>query len=185
MLQCEVPAEKIGKVAVVGAGPASLTAAGDLAKMGYEVTMYEALHAPGGVLMYGIPEFRLPKTIVEKEIEAITCLGVQFEANVVIGKTITMQEIMEEFDACFIGVGAGAPNFQGIPGTTLNGVYSASEYLTRINLMHAYEFPKYDTPQECGAVRGSEGARLSRKGRQAHHEGHHRNTNQKIGRAHV
>lgn len=114
--------------------------------MGYEVTMYEALHAPGGVLMYGIPEFRLPKTIVEKEIEAITCLGVQFEANVVIGKTITMQEIMEEFDACFIGVGAGAPNFQGIPGTTLNGVYSASEYLTRINLMHAYEFPKYDTP---------------------------------------
>lgn len=146
MLQCEVPAEKIGKVAVVGAGPASLTAAGDLAKMGYEVTMYEALHAPGGVLMYGIPEFRLPKTIVEKEIEAITCLGVQFEANVVIGKTITMQEIMEEFDACFIGVGAGAPNFQGIPGTTLNGVYSASEYLTRINLMHAYEFPKYDTP---------------------------------------
>lgn len=142
----EVPSEKIGKVAVVGSGPAGLTVAGDLVKMGYEVTMYEALHAPGGVLMYGIPEFRLPKTIVEKEIEAITKLGVKFESNMVIGKTITMQEIMEDFDACFIGVGAGAPNFQGIPGTTLNGVYSASEYLTRINLMHAYEFPTYDTP---------------------------------------
>jgi glutamate synthase (NADPH/NADH) small chain len=114
--------------------------------MGYDVTMYEALHAPGGVLMYGIPEFRLPKSIVGKEIESITSLGVKFEANVVIGRTLTMQEIMRDFDACFIGVGAGAPNFQGIPGTTLNGVYSASEYLTRINLMHAYKFPEYDTP---------------------------------------
>ena len=142
----DVPKEKIGTVAVVGSGPASLTVAGDLAKMGYEVTMYEALHAPGGVLMYGIPEFRLPKSIVAKEIESITDMGVKFEPNVVIGKTITMQEIMSEFDACFIGVGAGAPNFQGIPGTSLSGVYSASEYLTRINLMHAYEFPEYDTP---------------------------------------
>ena len=138
--------ENMGRVAVVGAGPAGLTVAGDLAKMGYEVVMYEALHAPGGVLMYGIPEFRLPKSIVEKEIQAITDLGVKFEANVVIGRTITMREIMEDFDACFLGVGAGAPNFQGVPGTTLNGVYSASEYLTRINLMHAYEFPSYDTP---------------------------------------
>ncbi|MDR0649600.1 MAG: NADPH-dependent glutamate synthase [Synergistaceae bacterium] len=144
--KAEVPAEKIGRVAVVGAGPAGLTVAGDLVKMGYEVVMYEALHAPGGVLMYGIPEFRLPKSIVEKEIRAITDLGVKFEANAVIGRTITMQEIMAEFDACFLGVGAGAPNFQGVPGTTLNGVYSASEYLTRINLMHAYEFPEYDTP---------------------------------------
>lgn len=142
----DVPQEKKGKVAVVGAGPAGLTVAGDLAKLGYEVTMFEALHAPGGVLMYGIPEFRLPKSIVAKEIEMITGLGVKFEANMVIGKTISMQEIMEEFDACFLGVGAGAPHFQGIPGTTLNGVYSASEYLTRINLMHAYEFPQYDTP---------------------------------------
>ncbi|MDR1966262.1 MAG: NADPH-dependent glutamate synthase [Synergistaceae bacterium] len=145
-LVCDVPDEKIGRVAVVGAGPASLTVSGDLVKMGYEVTMYEALHAPGGVLMYGIPEFRLPKSIVGREIEAITCLGVKFEANVVVGRTITMQEIGERFDACFIGVGAGAPHFQGIPGTTLNGVYSASEYLTRINLMHGYEFPEYDTP---------------------------------------
>jgi glutamate synthase (NADPH/NADH) small chain len=142
----DVPAQKIGRIAVVGAGPASLTVSGDLAKMGYDVTMFEALHAPGGVLMYGIPEFRLPKSIVEKEIKAITALGVKFEPNVVVGRTITMQEITDSFDACFIGVGAGAPNFQGIPGTTLNGVYSASEYLTRINLMHAYEFPEYDTP---------------------------------------
>ncbi|MDR3076694.1 MAG: NADPH-dependent glutamate synthase [Synergistaceae bacterium] len=138
--------EKIGRIAVVGAGPAGLTVAGDLAKMGYEVTMFEALHAPGGVLMYGIPEFRLPKSIVETEIGCITALGVKFEPNVVVGRTITMREIMSEFDACFIGVGAGAPNFQGVPGTTLNGVYSASEYLTRINLMHGYEFPEYDTP---------------------------------------
>ena len=137
---------KIGRVAVVGTGPAGLTVAGDLAKMNYDVTMFEALHAPGGVLMYGIPEFRLPKSIVEIEIKGITALGVKFEPNVIVGRTITMREIMDQFDACFIGVGAGAPNFQGVPGTTLNGVYSASEYLTRINLMHGYEFPEYDTP---------------------------------------
>ena len=136
----------VGRVAIIGSGPAGLTAAGDLAKMGHDVTIFEALHAPGGVLMYGIPEFRLPKSIVAKEIEGITSLGVKFEANAVIGRTITMDEILRDFDACFIGVGAGAPHFQGIPGTTLNGVYSASEYLTRINLMHAYEFPEYDTP---------------------------------------
>jgi glutamate synthase (NADPH/NADH) small chain len=135
-----------GRVAIVGSGPAGLTAAGDLAKMGHDVTIFEALHAPGGVLMYGIPEFRLPKSIVAKEIEGITSLGVKFEANVVVGRTVTMDEVLRDFDACFIGVGAGAPHFQGIPGTTLNGVYSASEYLTRINLMHAYEFPEYDTP---------------------------------------
>ena len=135
-----------GTVAVIGSGPAGLTVAGDLAKLGYKVTMFEALHAAGGVLMYGIPEFRLPKSIVQMEIEAITDLGVDVELNAVIGKTISMQEIMEQFDASYIAVGAGAPNFQGIPGTTLNGVYSASEYLTRINLMHAYEFPQYDTP---------------------------------------
>lgn len=135
-----------GKVAVVGSGPAGLTVAGDLAKMGYKVKIFEALHAPGGVLFYGIPEFRLPKSIVKMEIDAMQNLGVDIECNVVVGKTITMQEIMAEYDAAFLAVGAGAPKFQGVPGTTLNGVYSASEYLTRINLMHAYEFPKYDTP---------------------------------------
>lgn len=137
---------KKGKVAVVGSGPSSLTVAGDLAKMGYDVTIYEALHAAGGVLIYGIPEFRLPKKIVKMEIDAMQKLGVKIECNAVVGKNITMQEIMEEFDACYIAVGAGAPHFQGVPGTTLNGVYSASEYLTRINLMHGYEFPEFDTP---------------------------------------
>lgn len=135
-----------GKVAVVGSGPSGLTVAGDLAKKGYEVTIFEALHAAGGVLIYGIPEFRLPKNIVKMEIEAMQDLGVKIECNAVVGKNITMQEIMEEFDACYIAVGAGAPHFQGVPGTTLNGVYSASEYLTRINLMHGYEFPVFDTP---------------------------------------
>ncbi|MDR1138057.1 MAG: NADPH-dependent glutamate synthase [Synergistaceae bacterium] len=144
--EADVPENTGGGVAIIGSGPAGLTAAGDLAKRGYAVTIFEALHAPGGVLMYGIPEFRLPKSIVQKEIEGITSLGVKFEPNIVVGRTITMDEIMRDFDACFIGVGAGAPHFQGIPGTTLNGVYSASEYLTRINLMHAYEFPEYDTP---------------------------------------
>ncbi|MDO9543665.1 MAG: NADPH-dependent glutamate synthase [Synergistaceae bacterium] len=135
-----------GKVAVVGSGPSGPTVAGDLAKKGYEVTIFEALHAAGGVLIYGIPEFRLPKNIVKMEIDAMQDLGVKIECNAVVGKNITMQEIMEEFDACYIAVGAGAPHFQGVPGTTLNGVYSASEYLTRINLMHGYEFPGYDTP---------------------------------------
>ncbi|MEI5989075.1 glutamate synthase (NADPH), homotetrameric [Enterococcus termitis] len=137
---------KIGKIAVIGSGPSGLTVAGDLAKLNYEVIVYEALHDAGGVLTYGIPEFRLPKRIVKKEIESIEALGVTIETNVVIGKTITMDEIMNDFDACYISVGAGAPNFMGIPGTALNGVYSSSEYLTRINLMHSYEFPKYDTP---------------------------------------
>lgn len=136
----------IGKIAVIGSGPSGLTVAGDLAKMNYDVTIFEALHYAGGVLTYGIPEFRLPKRIVKKEIESIEALGVTIETNVVIGKTITMDEIMEEYDACYISVGAGAPKFMGIPGTSLNGVYSSSEYLTRINLMHSYEFPKYDTP---------------------------------------
>ncbi|MGG5317258.1 NADPH-dependent glutamate synthase [Enterococcus sp. AZ072] len=141
----EVTGEK-GKVAVIGSGPSGLTAAGDLAKLGYEVIVYEALHAPGGVLTYGIPEFRLPKNIVNNEIERIKAQGVAVETNVVVGKTITMDEIMDEFDACYLSVGAGAPNFQGIKGTSLKGVYSSSEYLTRINLMHGYQFPKYDTP---------------------------------------
>lgn len=145
--------DKHGRVAVVGSGPSSLTVAGDLAKLGYEVEMYEALHEAGGVLIYGIPEFRLPKSIVKKEIESMKKLGVDIECNVVVGKTITMQEILDEFDACYIAVGAGAPHFQGIPGTELNGVYSSSEYLTRVNLMHGYDFPEYDTPaKKAGKV---------------------------------
>lgn len=136
----------IGNVAVIGSGPSGLTVAGDLAKEGFKVTVYEALHAPGGVLTYGIPEFRLPKRIVQKEIASIEKLGVTIETNAVIGKTISMDEIMSDYDACYLSVGAGAPNFMGIPGTSLNGVYSSSEYLTRINLMHGYEFPRYDTP---------------------------------------
>lgn len=135
-----------GQVAVIGSGPSGLTTAGDLAKLGYEVTIYEALHSPGGVLTYGIPEFRLPKKIVKKEIDRIIAQGVKLETNVVVGKTITMDEIIDEFDACYLSVGAGAPRFQGIKGTSLNGVYSSSEYLTRVNLMHGYKFPEFDTP---------------------------------------
>ncbi|MDT2760222.1 NADPH-dependent glutamate synthase [Enterococcus xiangfangensis] len=135
-----------GRVAVIGSGPSGLTAAGDLVKLGYDVTVYEALHAAGGVLTYGIPEFRLPKRVVKQEIERIIAQGVKIETNVVVGKTITMDEIMADFDACYLSVGAGAPKFQGIKGTSLNGVYSSSEYLTRVNLMHGYQFPTYDTP---------------------------------------
>ncbi|MHC5374377.1 NADPH-dependent glutamate synthase [Enterococcus sp. LJL120] len=138
--------EKLGKVAVIGSGPSGLTVAGDLAKLNYDVTIFEALHEPGGVLTYGIPEFRLPKRIVKKEIESIAALGVKIETNIIVGKTLKMTEIMADFDACYISVGAGTPNFMGIAGTSLNGVYSSSEYLTRINLMHSYEFPRYATP---------------------------------------
>ena len=136
------------KVAAVGCGPAGLTLAGDLVVLGYDVTIFEAFHKPGGVLMYGIPEFRLPKSIVEKEIDYLTNLGVKIEYNQVIGKTITVDELFEEFgyDAVFIGVGAGLPSFLGVPGEGLGGIYSANEYLTRSNLMKAYRFPDYDTP---------------------------------------
>ena len=129
------------KVAVIGSGPAGLTCAGDLAKMGYEVTIFEALHEPGGVLVYGIPEFRLPKTkVVAKEIENVKSLGVKIETNVVVGKAVTIDELLEEegFDAVFIGSGAGLPKFMGIPGEQANGVFSANEYLTRSNLMKAF-----------------------------------------------
>ena len=142
----KVPEQTKGNVAVVGSGPSSLTVAGDLAKMGYKVTVYEALHAAGGVLMYGIPEFRLPKAIVRREIENIKALGVKIETNVAVGRSVTIEELQSHFDAVYIATGAGTPHFMGVPGTSLNGVYSASEYLTRINLMHGYEFPKYDTP---------------------------------------
>lgn len=136
------------KVAVIGAGPAGLTAAGDLAQWGHQVTIFEAFHKPGGVLMYGIPEFRLPKEIVEREVDYLRTLGVRIELNQVIGKSITVDELLdgEGFDAAFIGVGAGLPYFMNLPGENLGGVYSASEYLTRANLMRAYAFPQYDTP---------------------------------------
>jgi len=136
------------RVAVIGAGPAGLTVAGDLIRLGYDVTIFEAFHKPGGVLMYGIPEFRLPKAIVEDEIAGLVKLGVNIELNQVIGQTITVDELLNEdgFAAAFIGVGAGLPMFLGLPGEFLNGVYSANEYLTRSNLMKAYRFPETDTP---------------------------------------
>ena len=136
------------KVAVVGSGPAGLTVAGDLAVLGHEVTIFEAFHKPGGVLMYGIPEFRLPKAIVEQEVSFLEKLGVRLAFNEVVGKTVTLADLLgkEGFDAAFIGVGAGLPKFMGIPGENLGGVYSANEYLTRSNLMKAYAFPDYDTP---------------------------------------
>ena len=128
------------KVAIVGAGPAGLTCAGELAKKGYAVTIYEALHLAGGVLVYGIPEFRLPKSIVQKEVDGLKAMGVDVECNSVIGKVLTIDELMDEmgFEAVFIGSGAGLPRFMGIPGEDLNGVYSANEFLTRVNLMKAY-----------------------------------------------
>jgi glutamate synthase (NADPH/NADH) small chain len=135
------------KAAVIGSGPASLTCAADLAKLGYSVTVFEAFHTPGGVLQYGIPEFRLPKKLVKEEIDTLTQLGVKIETNMVIGKILTLDELKAEgYEAIFIGTGAGFPNFMGIPGENLNGVYSANEFLTRINLMKAYKFPEYDTP---------------------------------------
>ena len=135
------------KVAIIGAGPSGLTAAGDLAKLGYEVTIYEALHLAGGVLVYGIPEFRLPKAIVQQEIDGLKALGVTIETNMVIGKVLTIDELMGEygFEAVYIASGAGLPRFMGIPGESLKGVYSANEYLTRINLMKAYK-PGSKTP---------------------------------------
>lgn len=128
------------KVAVIGSGPSGLTCAGDLAKMGYNVTVFEALHLAGGVLVYGIPEFRLPKAIVQKEIDTLKALGVKIETNMVIGKVLSIDELMEDgFEAVFVGSGAGLPRFMGIPGENLKGVYSANEFLTRVNLMKAYQ----------------------------------------------
>jgi len=135
------------KVAVVGGGPAGVTVAGDLVKKGHKVTIFEALHVAGGVLMYGIPEFRLPKKIVESEIEYVKKMGVEIICNAVIGKLETIDELLSNsYDAVFIGTGAGLPTFMNIPGENLIGVYSANEYLTRVNLMRAYQFPEYDTP---------------------------------------
>jgi glutamate synthase (NADPH/NADH) small chain len=138
------------KVAVVGSGPSGLTCAFDMALSGHKVTIFEALQEPGGVLTYGIPEFRLPKKIVSHEIEALRTIGVEIITNAVIGKLITLDELMRDFDTCFIGTGAGLPKFMGIEGECLNGVYSANEFLTRINLMKAYNFPEYDTPVKRG-----------------------------------
>jgi glutamate synthase (NADPH/NADH) small chain len=136
------------RVAIVGSGPAGLSAAGDLVQAGHEVRVFEALHELGGVLVYGIPEFRLPKDIVRQEVDVLRQRGVQFETNVVVGKTVTIEELFGEegYDAVFVATGAGLPQFLGVPGENLNGVYSANEFLTRVNLMRAYRFPEYDEP---------------------------------------
>jgi glutamate synthase (NADPH/NADH) small chain len=140
------------KIAVIGAGPSGLVCAGELARMGYSVKVYEALHAPGGVLRYGIPEFRLPKAILDWEIDILKAMGVEIECNVVIGRTLPMDDLFEKmgYDAVFIGTGAGLPQFLGIPGENLNGVMSANEFLTRMNLMGGYKFPENDTPLKVG-----------------------------------
>jgi glutamate synthase (NADPH/NADH) small chain len=140
------------KIAVIGAGPSGLVCAGELARRGYAVTIYEALHAAGGVLRYGIPEFRLPKAILDWEIGLLKAMGVEIVCNVIIGRTLTLDDLFERhgYAAVFIGTGAGLPQFLGIPGENLNGVYSANEFLTRVNLMRAYEFPEADTPVRVG-----------------------------------
>ncbi|OIN98735.1 glutamate synthase (NADPH), homotetrameric [Candidatus Desantisbacteria bacterium CG1_02_38_46] len=139
------------RVAVIGSGPAGLTCAADLAKMGYKVTIFESLHNTGGVLRYGIPEFRMPKHILDAEINYIKSLGVEIMVNTLVGESITLKDMLEnEYKAIFIGTGAGLPYFMGIKGENLNGVYSANEFLTRVNLMKAYEFPQYDTPLKIG-----------------------------------
>ena len=145
-LNMELPPPSGKKVAVVGAGPGGLTAAGELAKCGHAVTIFEALHKPGGVLVYGIPEFRLPKKIVEDEVARLQNAGVKIVCNTVVGRTYTLQELRDQFDALFIANGAGLPVFMNVPGENLKGVYSANEYLTRVNLMAAYQFPRSDTP---------------------------------------
>ncbi|MCI8508999.1 MAG: NADPH-dependent glutamate synthase [Lachnospiraceae bacterium] len=148
----EVKIEKNGKrVAVVGSGPAGITCAGELIKKGYDVTVFEALHKAGGVLSYGIPEFRLPKDLVAKEIETVEKLGVDIETNVIVGRSVTIDELMEQgYEAVFVGSGAGLPRFLNIPGENLLGVYSANEFLTRVNLMKAYKFPEAPTPVKVG-----------------------------------
>ncbi len=142
----EKPSPTGKKVAVIGSGPGGLTVAGDLIRFGHSVTIFEALHKPGGVLVYGIPEFRLPKVIVYREVDYLVRCGVNLVLNYIVGKTATIDQLLENFDAVYIGTGAGLPWFMNIPGENLNGVYSANEYLTRSNLMKAYLFPEYDTP---------------------------------------
>jgi glutamate synthase (NADPH/NADH) small chain len=168
----EIPEPTGKKVAVVGAGPAGLTVAGELAKKGHDVTIFEALHKAGGVLVYGIPEFRLPKAIVQREVDYVGKLGAKIKVDVIVGQTRTVDELFEQgFDAVFVGTGAGLPYFMDVPGENLNGVYSANEFLTRANLMKAYLFPEYDTPVRVGnkvAVIGGgnvamDGARVSKR----------------------
>jgi glutamate synthase (NADPH/NADH) small chain len=146
------PAAKVPyKAAIIGAGPAGLTCAADLALQGFEVTVFESLHAAGGVLQYGIPQFRLPKDIVNREVEYIKQLGVKIETSVLVGQTVTVAELQTQgYQTIFIGTGAGLPYFLNVPGENLNGVYSANEFLTRVNLMKAYRFPEYDTPVRIG-----------------------------------
>jgi glutamate synthase (NADPH/NADH) small chain len=150
-VKLELPPPTGKRVAVIGSGPAGLTAAADLARMGHKVTVYEALHTAGGVLMYGIPEFRLPKNVVQAEVDYVKSLGVDIQLDSVMGKLATVDELLEkDYDAVFLGTGAGLPMFLGIPGENLNGVYSANEFLTRVNLMKAYLFPEFDTPIKIG-----------------------------------
>jgi glutamate synthase (NADPH/NADH) small chain len=148
----ELPPPSGKKVAVIGCGPAGLTCAGDLARFGHQVTIFESLHAPGGVLIYGIPEFRLPKRVVHAEVDYVRSLGVEVRLDTVVGKTCTLDELLNEqgYDAVFLGTGAGLPMFMRIPGENYNGVYSANEFLTRVNLMKAYLFPEWDTPAKVG-----------------------------------
>ncbi|MFH1941690.1 MAG: NADPH-dependent glutamate synthase [bacterium] len=150
--------DRTGKVAIVGSGPASISCAVDLRKLGYSVVMFEALHMAGGVLQYGIPAFRLPRTILDYEIAYLDEIGVEVRRNEIIGQNMTFQELREMYDAIFLGTGAGAPRFMGIEGERLKGVYSANEFLIRINLMKAYKFPEYDTPIVCGKKVGVIGA---------------------------
>jgi len=150
--------ERPEKVALIGSGPAGISCAVDLRKYGYRVTIFEALHTPGGVTQYGIPDFRLPKDLVDYELSFLTEIGVDIQINMVVGQNIEFGELLEAFDATFIGTGAGAPKFMGIPGEKLKGVYSANEFLIRTNLMKSYHFPKYDTPIVCGTKVGAIGA---------------------------
>lgn len=149
--RCEILPPTGKKVAVVGSGPAGLTSAADLARMGHSVTILEALHEAGGVLVYGIPEFRLPKDIVKAEVDYVRSLGADLKLDAVVGRQVGVKELLESgYDAVFLGIGAGAPRFLNVPGENLGGIYSANEYLTRVNLMKAYKFPEYDTPIRRG-----------------------------------
>jgi glutamate synthase (NADPH/NADH) small chain len=144
------PKKNNRKIAIIGSGPSSLTCAADLAKLGYQIKIFEALHKTGGVLRFGIPSFRLPKNIIDKEIEYIKAIGVQIDTNMVIGKVLSLEDLQKDHDAIFMGVGAGLPRFMGIKGENKIGVVTANEFLTRINLMNADKFPKYETPIEIG-----------------------------------
>jgi len=149
--KCEIRPSTGKRVAIVGSGPAGLTCAADLARMGHSVTIFEALHEAGGVLVYGIPEFRLPKSIVKAEVDYVRSLGVDLKLDAVVGRQVGVDELLQNgYDAVFLGIGAGAPRFLGVPGENLGGIYSANEYLTRVNLMKAYRFPEYDTPVRKG-----------------------------------